>query len=154
MRRLMAISFLACLADAEIGGWTVSAKPDSNGTCLAARAYDDKDDDNKKNSVVFGLIKDKAVTQMVMVLGYEGWNFDKGEAVVGDLIIDGKTIYKKWKWEGDGKVLTAVFNDTGTVVPVVGAAKKIVLHFGTDGEANFLIPNAGLALGAVQLCLG
>ena len=91
---------------------------------------------------------------MVLVLGYESWSFDKGQAVVGDLIVDGKTIYRKWKWEGDGTVLTAVFDDTDTMVPVLGAGKKIVLHFGKDGEANFLIPNAGLTLGALQLCMG
>jgi len=160
MRRLCLISVLACLcggaafADADIGGWAVSAKPNSDGACTATRAYVDKEDDNKKNSVVFGLVKDKAGTQLLVVFGYEDWGFDKDEAVVADLIVDGKTIRKKWKWEGDGKVLTSVFNDADTLIPVFGAGKEVVLHFGKGEDADFQIPNAGLALGAVQLCLG
>ena len=60
----------------------------------------------------------------------------------------------KWKWEGDGKVSTAICQDTGTMVPTLGAGKTIVVRFGKDGDADFLTPNAGLALGAVQLCMG
>lgn len=159
MRRLDLMFILACLsggpalADAAIGGWSVTANPDSNGVCTATRSYTDKDDDNKKNSVVFGLIKDKTGPQMVVVFGYEDWGFDKDEAVVADLIVDGKTIHKKWKWEGNGKVLTGLFDDPDTMVPVFGAGKEAVLHFGKGEDADFQIPNAGLALGAVQLCL-
>lgn len=160
MRRVGLISMLACLcggaafADADIGGWAVSAKPNSDGACTATRAYVDKEDDNKKNSVVFGLVKDKAGIQLLVVFGYEDWSFDKDEAVVADLIVDGKTIRKKWKWEGDGKVLTSVFDNAESIVPVFGAGKQVVLHFGKGEDADFQIPNAGLALGAVQLCLG
>ena len=161
MRRLcligaafMALSSGAAFADTAIGGWTVTDKPDENGVCMASHIYNDKDDDNKRNSVVFGLAKGKTGTQLIVVLGYEDWNFDKGEAVVGDFLVDGKAVYKKWKWEGDGKVLTAVFADSDALVPVLGAGKKIFLHFGKDGEANFQIPNAGMALGAAQHCMG
>ena len=159
MLRFGVVFVLACLAsgpvfaDTAIGGWTISDAPNADGACLAARAYNDKEDDNKRNSVVFGLVKNSAGTQLVLVLGYEGWNFDKGQAVVADLIIDAKTIYKNWKWEGDGQVLTAVFSDVDALVPTIGAGKKIFLRFGKSGEANFQIPNAGMALGAVNLCM-
>lgn len=161
MRRLGLMALLlACLggtpalSDTTIGGWAVSAKPDTNGACMATRSYKDADDDNRKNAVVFGLVKGKTGTQMVMVLGYEDWNYDKGEAIEADLIVDGKTIHKKWKWEGDGKSLTTTFDDADTLVPILGAGKTLVVRFGKDGDASFLIPNAGLALGAAQLCLG
>lgn len=160
MLRFVFISALACLAgspalaDKAIGGWAVSDKPDSDGTCAATHAYNDADDSNKKNSVVLGLVKNPAGAQLVMVLGYEDWSFDKGQAIVGDLVVDSKTVYKNWKWEGDGTVLTSVFSDTSTLVPMLGASKKIIVRFGKDGEANFQVPNAGMALGAVTFCMG
>jgi hypothetical protein len=120
---------------------------------MATRSYVDTDDDNRKNSVVFGLTRGPTATQMAMTLGYEAWNFDKGETVVADLIIDGKTVFKKWKWEGDGKVLTTTFDDADSLIPILGVGKTIDLRFGKDGAASFLIPNAGLALGGLQLCL-
>lgn len=158
MLRIFLISVLACLAsspafaDKTIGGWAVSDKPDADGTCMATHAYNDTDDGNKKNSVVFGLVKNPAGTQLIIVLGYEDWNFDKDQAVVGDFVVDSKTIYRNWKWDGDGKVLTAAFSDIDTLIPVLGTGKKINLRSGT-GEANFQIPNAGMALGAVSFCM-
>lgn len=140
-------------ADSTIGGWTVSTAPDKDGLCAATYAYVDKDDDNKKNSVVFGLMKDKTATAMVLVFGYQDWKFDKGQAVNADIVVDGTTMEKDTKWEGDGQVLTTTFADAANVLPTFGSGKKIVLRFGKDGEANFLTPNAGLALGATQLCL-
>lgn len=139
-------------ADSSIGGWSVSTAPDKDGLCSATYAYVDKDDDDKKNSVVFGLMKDNSATAMVLVFGYQDWKFDKGQALTADIIVDGQTLQKNTKWEGDGVVATTTFANAADVLSGFGAGKTVVLHF-PDGDAKFLTPNAGLALGATQLCL-
>ena len=139
-------------AESMVGGWEISGKPLANGACLAAREYADKEDGGKKNAVVFGVVKAKDSKLLIVSLSYEGWKWDKGEKVTADLLVDGKKIVRKLKWEGDKETLVVKFDDGDEMINTFGGGKKIVLHF-DDGEADFLTPNAGLALGAATLCL-
>ena len=145
----------AAASAASLGGWQVSDKPDK-GVCLASREYKDPDDDNKQNGVAFGLVTTPDGGQALIIsLGYEGWEWDKNETVEADLKIGKKMLYKRAKWEANDKttlVGTFLAQSVDSLLEGIGTGETMYLTFGKDSEANFLIPNAGMALGGVKLC--
>lgn len=130
-----------------VKGWEVerTVGDGSANPCLMTHAYEDKDDNNAVNAIVFGLSGDKAT----LVLVYQGWNFDKDEAVKVPLFLDRKPIKTKTTWIGDDKTLRAQFPDT--LVPDLLAAKTVILRF-EDGDADFRIPNFAAGYEALRRC--
>lgn len=145
----------AARADTQVGGWGVTDKPD-NGTCMATREYRDADDSNRSNGIALLLAKGQGgSTTLVISLAYEGWEWDKGEKPTADLRIGKQVLFKKAVWQAAEKtVLTGTFTEADTLVDKLGSGETMYLDFDKDSEANFKIPNAGMALGAAKLCMG
>lgn len=151
----LAAAFLPCLsAEAAqrepfeiVKGWEVerTVGDTTANPCLMTHTYEDKDDNNAMNAVVFALDGEKAT----LVLAYQGWDFDKDEAVKVPLFLDKKAIKSKAAWTGDGKTLRAQF--PGTLVPDLLAAKTVILRF-ENGDADFRIPNFAAGYESLRRC--
>ena len=137
-----------------VGGWTVHLKPQDNGSCNAVYNYDDPDDDNKKNVIVFSSFTAKSgATSLIFSLFYQGWKWKKGSKVTTDLSVDGKRVAKDISWQGDDQTLTMYQENANNLITALAGGKTIVLKFDDGDKANFVTPNAGMALGALALCL-
>ncbi len=150
----LSVAFLPALAVAAprepfemVKGWEIerTVGDASANPCLMTHTYEDKDDNNATNAVVFALDGDKAS----LVLAYQGWDFDKDEAVKVPLFLDKKAIKTKVTWTGDGKTLRAQLPDT--LVPDLLAAKTVILRF-ENGDADFRIPNFAAGYEALRRC--
>lgn len=130
-----------------VKGWAVerTVGDTSANPCLMTHTYEDKDDDNAMNAVVFALDGDRAT----LVLAYQGWDFDRDEAVKVPLFLDGKAIASEASWTGDGRTLRARFPDT--LVPDLLAARTVILRF-ENGDADFRIPNFAAGYEALRRC--
>lgn len=150
----LSVAFLPAIAEAGerepfeiVKGWEVerTVGDTSANPCLMTHTYEDKDDNNATNAVVFALDGGKAN----LVLAYQGWDFDKDETVKVPLFLDKKAIKIKTSWTGDGKTLRAQFPDT--LVPDLLAAKTVILRF-DNGTADFRIPDFAAGYEALRRC--
>lgn len=130
-----------------VKGWEVerTVGDTSANPCIMTHAYEDKDDNNAANAVVFAL-RDSAA---VLVLVYQGWDFDKEESVKVPLFLDKKPIKVKTSWVGDGKTLRTQLPDS--VVPDLLAAKTVILRF-EDSDADFRIPDFAAGYESLRRC--
>ncbi|AWI89677.1 hypothetical protein C0214_16275 [Methylobacterium sp. DM1] len=130
-----------------VKGWEVerTVGDTSANPCLMTHAYEDEDDNNAANAVVFALRGSSAA----LVLVYQGWRFDKEEPIKVPLFLDKKPIKVKTTWIGDGKTLRTQLPDT--VVPDMLAAKTVILRF-EDSDADFRIPNFAAGYEALRRC--
>ena len=96
MLRFSALTLAALLLStgahaAMVGGWEVSDKPDDKNLCSIQHSYEDKNDDNAKNSVGMVFVKDeKGAPAVVIALGYAKWDLTKGEKSKADVLFDDK----------------------------------------------------------------
>ena len=161
MLRFSALALAALLLStsaqaAMVGGWDVSDKPDEKNLCSIQHNYEDKEDDNAKNSVNVVFVKDeKGASAVVVALGYAKWDLTKGEKSKADVLFDGKAWQRAVEWESSGdKVMLTAFEKPEDFLQHFSDGKEMELHF--DGkasdEASFEIRNAGQAIGAVQSC--
>ncbi|WP_375461071.1 hypothetical protein [uncultured Enterovirga sp.] len=141
-----------------IAGWDVSTKPDSDGVCSIQHNYIDKNDGDAKNSVVFTFGKAKDGTSiLVMVFGYSKWDWTKGDKATADLIVGDTVEHRAANWEAaTTNVLVGTFSGADPLLQPISRATQIALRFDgdKDNEAWFEIPDAGQAIGAVQICRG
>ena len=130
-----------------VKGWEVEREvgDTSANACIMSHAYQDKDDDNAENAIVFGLNG----TNVILVLAYQNWEWDKDEKVKVPFLLGKKVIQAKSNWVGEGKHLKAIFPDT--IVPDLLAAKEIVLKF-EDSAADFQIPDFAAGYEALRRC--
>jgi hypothetical protein len=130
-----------------VKGWEVerTVGDTSANPCIMTHAYEDKDDNNAANAVVFALRDSSAV----MVLVYQGWDFDKEQSVKVPLFLDKKPIKVKTTWIGDGKTLRTQLPDS--VVPDLLAAKTVILRF-EDSDADFRIPDFAAGYESLRRC--
>ncbi|CAO4132734.1 hypothetical protein [Methylorubrum extorquens] len=130
-----------------VKGWEVerTVGDTSANPCIMTYAYEDKDDNNAANAVVFALRDSSAV----MVLVYQGWDFDKEQSVKVPLFLDKKPIKVKTTWIGDGKTLRTQLPDS--VVPDLLAAKTVILRF-EDSDADFRIPDFAAGYESLRRC--
>lgn len=128
-----------------VKGWQVERVVGDDNACLMTHVYEDKEDNNATNAIVFALDGNKAVLALV----YQGWDYDKGETRTVPLYLDKKLVKSKTTWSGDGKVLTSQLPDS--IVPDLLAAKRIILRF-EDGEADFQIPNFAAGYESLRRC--
>ena len=130
-----------------VKGWDVerTVGDTSANPCIMTHAYEDKDDNNAANAVVFALRDSTAV----MVLVYQGWDFDKEQSVKVLLFLDKKPIKVKTTWIGDGKTLRTQLPDS--VVPDLLAAKTVILRF-EDSDADFRIPDFAAGYESLRRC--
>ncbi|SOR29436.1 exported protein of unknown function [Methylorubrum extorquens] len=130
-----------------VKGWEIerTVGDTSANPCIMTHAYEDKDDNNAANAVVFALRDSSAV----MVLVYQGWDFDKEQSVKVPLFLDKKPIKVKTTWIGDGKTLRTQLPDS--VVPDLLAAKTVILRF-EDSDADFRIPDFAAGYESLRRC--
>jgi len=130
-----------------VKGWEVerTVGDTSANPCIMTHAYEDKDDNNAANAVVFALRGSSAA----LVLVYQGWDFDKEESVKVPLFLDKKPIKVKTTWIGDGKTLRTQLPDS--VVPDLLAAKTVILRF-EDSDADFRIPDFAAGYESLRRC--
>lgn len=130
-----------------VKGWEVerTVGDTSANPCIMTHAYEDKDDNNAANAVVFALRDSTAV----MVLVYQGWDFDKEQSVKVPLFLDKKPIKVKTTWIGEGKTLRTQLPDS--VVPDLLAAKTVILRF-EDSDADFRIPDFAAGYESLRRC--
>ncbi|MGE7417366.1 hypothetical protein [Methylobacterium tarhaniae] len=131
----------------NVRGWEVERNVGAPGpnACQMAYSYRDKDDKNAENAIVVTLKGDK----LVLILGYENWEWDKDEAVQAPMSIDKQVVYAKQGWTGDGKLLSTEL--PGAVIPKLLKGKQIVLKF-DNGEADFRIPGFADAFDGLKRC--
>lgn len=131
----------------NVRGWDVERNVGAPGpnACQMAYSYNDKDDKNAENAIVVTLKGDK----LVLILGYENWEWDKDEAVEARFSIDKQVVYAKQGWTGDGKLLTTELPEAA--IPKLLKGKQIVLKF-DDGEADFRIPGFADAFDGLKRC--
>ena len=130
-----------------VKGWEVerTVGDTSANPCIMTHAYEDKDDNNAANAVVFALRGSSAA----LVLVYQGWDFDKEQSVKVPLFLDKKPIKVKTTWIGDGKTLRTQLPDS--VVPDLLAAKTVILRF-EDSDADFRIPDFAAGYESLRRC--
>lgn len=130
-----------------VKGWEVerTVGDTSANPCIMTHAYEDKDDNNAANAVVFALQGSSAA----LVLVYQGWDFDKEQVVKVPLFLDKKPIKVKTSWIGDGKTLRTQLPDS--VVPDLLAAKTVILRF-EDSDADFRIPDFAAGYESLRRC--
>ncbi|MBB2964131.1 hypothetical protein [Methylobacterium sp. R2-1] len=130
-----------------VKGWEIerTVGDTSANPCIMTHAYEDKDDNNAANAVVFALRDSSAA----LVLVYQGWEFDKEEPIKVPLFLDKKQIKLKTTWIGDGKTLRTQLPDS--VVPDLLAAKTVILRF-EDSDADFRIPDFAAGYESLRRC--
>ena len=138
-------------ADTRVGDWTVE-KRDKDTHCNASRSYKDPDDENREYGIVFTYSTDK----IVMVVIYDGWEWEKnGEVVKADFSTDKDDIMKQSKWEVmDETTLRGVFEFDQAIMDRLSRAKVLSLDFVDDDDNSIELktPNAGEMLAALKYC--
>ncbi|MGX7707077.1 hypothetical protein [Methylobacterium sp. Gmos1] len=131
----------------NVRGWEVERNVGAKGPhpCQMAYSYKDKDDKDAENAIVVTLNGDK----LVLILGYQNWEWDKDETVQAALSIDKQVVYAKQGWTGDGKLLTTELPEA--VISKLLKGKQIVLKF-DDGEADFRIQGFADAFDGLKRC--
>jgi hypothetical protein len=138
-------------ADTRVGDWTVE-KRDKDTHCNASRSYKDPDDENREYGVVFTYSTDK----IVMVVIYDGWEWEKnGEVLRADFSTDKDDIMKKSKWEVmDSTTIRGVFEFDQAIMDRLSRAKVLSFDFEDDDDNSIELktPNAGEMLSALKYC--
>jgi hypothetical protein len=156
MKRILLLAALVgvfvsapALAQTKVGDWEVE-KRTQDEHCNASRAY--KDDDEDQNVIVMTYSKDA----IVLVLIYEGWEWDKSDKIVrADFGTDKGTILKGAKWEVmDKTTVRGTFEFNQSILDAISKAKRISLDFENDDDdsTEFDVPRAGEALAALKFC--
>lgn len=130
-----------------VKGWEVERVVGNTGpnACLMSHTYKDKDDDNAVNGIIFALNG----AEVVLVLVYEKWQWDKDEKVKAPFFLDKNRYAAKSAWVGDAENLTGSFPDS--IVPNLMAAKTIVLQF-DNGKADFRIDGFAEGYESLRRC--
>jgi hypothetical protein len=92
----------------------------------------------------------------VLVLIYEGWEWDKDDKIVkADFSTDKTKVIKKAKWEVmDKTTVRGVFEFDQSILDALGKAKSLSLDFEDDDDDNTAFETPGLreALAALKFC--
>ncbi|GAC1336668.1 MAG: hypothetical protein NVSMB26_23500 [Beijerinckiaceae bacterium] len=148
---LASLAYSPALAQTKVGDWQIQKRP-KDDHCNATRAYKDADDDDRLNIILFMVTPET----IVIVLNYEGWEWEKkGEKVKAKLATDKKTLVKSVTWvAADKETLSGTFAFDQSIIDALGKAKTLKLEFDDDDDdsAEFDIPRAGEALAALKFC--
>lgn len=132
---------------AVVKGWEIERTVGETGgnPCLMTHAYEDKDDGNAANAVVFA----RNGNSLALVLVYQGWAFGKDEAIKAALVLGKKPIKGKIAWIGDEKTARALLPES--ILPDLLAAGTVILRF-ANGDAGFRIPDFAAGYEALKRC--
>jgi hypothetical protein len=139
-------------AQTKVGDWEIEKRA-KDEHCNATRAYKDADDENRQNVIVLTYSPDA----IVIVLVYEGWEWDKKDEIVkAKFSTDKATVMKTAKWQVmDKNTLRGIFEFDQSILEALGKAKRLSLDFEDDDDddsAEFEVPRAGEALAALKFC--
>src|SRR5262245_38464462 len=157
MNRLLLIAallagFLAGPAVAQtkgVPGWLIE-KRENDKYCNASRDYKDAADDNRGYAFVLTYSADR----IVMVVVYEGWEWEKaGDRVSVDLSTDKNDLMKKSNWEVlDATTIRGVFDFDQKVLDGFSGAERLSVDAGDDEDdsVEVEIPRATEMLAALN----
>ncbi|WP_233386384.1 hypothetical protein [Methylobacterium sp. C25] len=130
-----------------VKGWEVERNvgDTSANPCLISKTYQDKEDHNLINGIVFALNGSEAALALV----YQGWEWDKDEKVKASILAGKKVLKKQANWSGDAQTLASSFPTS--IVPDLLAADTIVLKF-DNGDADFDITGFPQAYESLRRC--
>ena len=138
-------------AQTRVGDWTVE-KRDKDTHCNASRGYKDKEDDNHQ----FLFIVTASTEKIVLVVIYEGWEWEKtGEILEAEFSTDKSDIMKTSKWEVmDKNTVRGVFEFDAALLDKVTKAKRLHIDFDDDEDESieFEMPRAAEAMAALKFC--
>jgi hypothetical protein len=138
-------------AQTKVGDWTVEKRTQDNH-CNASRGYKDADDENNQYGIVLSYSNDR----IVMVIIYEGWEWEKtGDVLKADFATDNVDIKKKSKWEVmDKTTVRGVFEFDQAIVDALSKAKRLTIDFEDDDDDSIELqtPRAGEMLAALKYC--
>ena len=139
-------------AQTRVGGWEIE-KRQQDEHCNATRAYKDADDEDRQNVIVLSYSKEA----IVIVLVYEGWEWDKKDDILmADLATDKATIMKRAKWQVmDKTTLRGIFEFNQSTLEALGRAKSLKINFEDDDDddsTDFDIARAPEAVAALKFC--
>jgi hypothetical protein len=141
----------ALAQQSKVGDWSVE-KRSQDTHCNASRGYKDKEDENRDYAIVLSY-SGKAI---VMVLVYDGWEWDKaGEILKADIGTDDKDVMKSAKWEVmDKTTVRGIFEYDQSIMDALSKARRLTLDFEDDDDDSIemQIPRAGEALAALKFC--
>ena len=141
----------SAFAQTKVGDWTVEKRA-KDTHCNASRGYKDKEDENRDYAIVLTYSAEK----IVIVLIYDGWEWDKTGAILrADFSTDKADITKKAKWEVmDKTTLRGVFEFDQSVLDALSKAKRLSVDFDDDEDESIELetPRAGEALAALKFC--
>ena len=159
MNRLLLIAallagFLAGPAIAKImgvPGWLIQ-KRENDKYCNASRDYRDAADENRD----YGLVLTYSPDRIVMVLFYEGWEWEKaGDILSVDLSTENGDIMKKSRWEVLDKTgIRGVFDFDQKILDGFSGAERLFVDVGDDEDDSIelAIPRATRMLAALKSC--
>lgn len=159
MNRLLLIAallagFLAGPAIAQIKGvpgWLIQ-KRENDKYCNASRDYRDAGDENRD----YGLVLTYSPDRIVMVLFYEGWEWEKaGDILSVDLSTENGDIIKKSRWEVLDKTgIRGVFDFDQKILDGFSGAERLFVDVGDDEDDSIelAIPRATRMLAALKSC--
>ncbi|GLS44902.1 hypothetical protein [Methylobacterium brachythecii] len=130
-----------------VKGWEVerTVGDTSPNPCLISKTYKDKEDHNLVNGIVFSL----EGSNVALAFVYQGWEWDKGDAVKASLLAGKKVLRKQASWNADAQVLAAGFPNS--IVPDLLATETLYLKF-EDGDADFDITGFPQAYESLRRC--
>jgi len=138
-------------AQTMVGDWTVE-KRDKDTHCNASRGYKDADDDNRDYGIVVTYSKDV----IVLVVIYDGWEWEKKGAVLkAEFSTDKDDIMKSSKWEVmDATTVRGVFEFNETILDRLSRAKQLSIDFDDDEDNSIELktPRASEMLSALKYC--
>ena len=138
-------------AQTMVGDWTVE-KREKDTHCNASRGYKDKEDENRD----YGIVLTYSTEKIVIVLIYDGWEWDKtGEILRADFATDKADIMKKSKWEVmDKTTLRGVFEFDQKIIDRLTKAKRLSVDFEDDEDDSIELetPRAAEMLAALKFC--
>jgi hypothetical protein len=148
---LVGFMSMPAFAQTKVGDWEIEKRA-KDEHCNATRAYKDADDEDRQNVIVLTYSNDA----IVIVLVYEGWEWEKSDKIVrADFGTDKTTILKAAKWEVmDKNTVRGIFEFNPSILDALGKAKRISLDFENDDDdsTEFEVPRAGEALAALKFC--
>ncbi|TKW79518.1 MAG: hypothetical protein DI543_04805 [Bradyrhizobium icense] len=159
MNRLLLITallagFLAGPAIAQIKGvpgWLIQ-KRENDKYCNASRDYRDAADENRD----YGFVLTYSPDRIVMVLFYEGWEWEKaGDILSVDLSTENGDIMKKSRWEVLDKTgIRGVFDFDQKILDGFSGAERLFVDAGDDEDDSIevKIPQASRMLAALKSC--
>jgi len=134
-----------------VPGWLIQQR-ENDKYCNASRDYRNAADENRD----YGFVLTYSPERIVMVIFYEGWEWEKaGDSLSVDLSTDKGDIMKKSRWEVLDKTgIRGVFDFDQKILDGFSGAERLIIDVGDDEDDSIEleIPRATRMLAALKSC--